>query len=338
MFVNKQWYVAATSEELSHNLFQRWLLNKPYAFYRTNGGDPVVFDDRCPHRRFSLSKGTLSGDVLTCGYHGLSFGPQGNCVRIPGQEKIPPQIRARKLPAVDKYGLVWVWLGDEDQADETLIPDFHWMEKDGWTVNRGYREMACNYQLLVDNLLDLTHETFVHKATIGHAELAEVPIEARRDEDTVHVDRIVRNCDPPPLFSQCVHFSGKVDRYQLIRFKAPSFVWIDARAVDTGSNDFSNGLRWEVMNLITPATTEKLHYFWGVSRAFGYGDDQTTEKIQKAIEQTFDEDQTILEEQHKLLKLDGPHDLMMAVHNDRGVTLARRMVNERIDHENGVHA
>ena len=328
MYLKNRWYVAATSAELGRNLIQRWLLDEPYVMFRSDNGDPVIFDDRCPHRRFALSKGVLSDDTLTCGYHGLSFGPDGSCTRIPGQIKIPAQIKARKPPVVEKHGWVWIWPGDADQADEGLIPDFRWMEKDGWSVNRGYRQMDCNYQLLVDNLLDLTHETFVHKATIGHAELAEVPIEARRENCTVHVDRIVRNCDPPPLFSQCVNFDGKVDRYQLIRFQAPSFVWIDARAVDTGTNDFEQGLRWEVLNAITPATPDRLHYFWGVSRAFSYGDDATTEKIQRAIEQTFDEDQIILEEQHELLKLDGTDDLMMNVNNDRGITLARRMVAE----------
>jgi phenylpropionate dioxygenase-like ring-hydroxylating dioxygenase large terminal subunit len=335
MYLKNQWYVAATSAELGNSLIQRWLLDEPYVMYRTQAGKAVVFDDRCPHRRFALSKGVLDGDTLTCGYHGLSFSPDGTCVRIPGQDKIPSQIRARSVPVVEKHTWVWIWPGDADKADESMIPDFHWMEKEGWTVNTGYRQIACNYQLLVDNLLDLTHETFVHAATIGHAELAEVPIEARRENGTVHVDRIVRECDPPPLFAQCVDFSGKVDRYQLIRFRAPSSVWIDARAVDTGSNDFDTGLRWEVLNAITPATPDRLHYFWGVSRAFGYGDESTTAKIQVAIEQTFDEDQVILEEQHKLIKLDGAENRMNAVHNDRGVVLARRLVEERMAAEAG---
>jgi len=330
MYLKNQWYVAATSAELGRELLQRWLLDEPYVMYRTEAGDPVVFDDRCPHRRFSLSKGVLAGDTLTCGYHGLSFAPDGACIRVPGQEKVPAQLRAHRIPVAEKHTWVWVWPGDPDKADEALIPDFHWMDEDGWTVNVGYRQIECNYQLLVDNLLDLTHETFVHAATIGHAELAEVPIEARRENGTVHVDRIVRACDPPPLFAQCVKFDGKVDRYQLIRFQAPSFVWIDARAVDAGTNDFDTGLRWEVMNAITPAAPNHLHYFWGVSRAFGYGDDSITERIQGAIEQTFDEDQEILEQQQRHLDLDGSEDMMTNVHNDRGVVLGRRLVEECI--------
>lgn len=335
MYLANQWYVAATSAELGNNLVQRWLLDNPYVLYRTETGKVVVFDDRCPHRRFALSKGVLDGDTLTCGYHGLSFAPDGTCIRIPGQEKIPPQIYARSIPVVEKHTWVWVWLGEPDKADVSLIPDFHRMNKSGWTVNTGYRQIECNYQLLVDNLLDLTHETFVHAATIGHAELAEVPIDARRENDTVHVDRIVHECDPPPLFSQCVDFDGKVDRYQLIRFQAPTSIWIDARAVDAGSNDFETGLRWEVLNAITPATADRLHYFWGVSRAFGYGDEATTAKLQVAIEKTFDEDQIILEEQHQMLKLDGIENRMNTVHNDRGVVLARRLVEERMAKDAG---
>jgi vanillate O-demethylase monooxygenase subunit len=330
MHVRNAWYVAARSGEVGRKLMQRWLLDEPYLLYRTEDGRAVVMDDRCPHRRYALSKGNLQGDVVECAYHGLAFAPDGACVRVPGEKKVPRGIRTRMVPSVERHAWVWVWPGDPDKADPALIPDFHWMDKPGWNCIEDHREMACHYQLVTDNLLDLTHETFVHQRTIGHDELAEVPIECRRENGRVHVDRIVRNCTPPPLFSKCYRFNGNIDRYQLIRFEPPSFVWIEVRGVEAGSNDFSTGLRWEVMNAVTPATRDSCHYFWGVSRRFAQDDEDLSKMLYVGIQNTFDEDQRVLEVQHKLIQSDRPGALMTTVRNDRGVVLARRMVEELV--------
>ena len=329
MYLRNQWYVAARSGEIGNTPLQRWLLDEPYVLYRTQAGEPAVLDDRCPHRRFALSKGRLVGDVLQCGYHGLSFAPDGSCVGIPGQDKVPPQIRARTLPVVERHRWVWVWPGDPGLADPDEIPDFHWMDAPGWTCTDDYRQIACHYRLLVDNLLDLSHESFVHTATIGHAALAEAPIESRREDDLIRIERIVPDCSPPPLFAKAFKFEGNIDRYQIIRHQAPSFIWIDARAVPAGSNDLDSGLRWEVLNAITPATADATHYFWGLSRHFKQDDGNLTEMLHAATERTFDEDTDVLETQHSMMKSDRPNHPMIHVDADRGVVLARRLLEER---------
>jgi vanillate O-demethylase monooxygenase subunit len=330
MYIRNTWYVAARSSEVGRTLLQRWILDEPYVLYRTEAGRPVVMDDRCPHRRYALSRGNLKGDALECAYHGLTFAPDGVCIRVPGEKKAPRGIAARLVPTVEKHRWVWVWPGDPAKADPRLVPDFHWMDAADWDCFDDRREMACHYQLVTDNLLDLTHETFVHQATIGHDELAEVPIETRREDGRVHVDRVVRNCTPPPLFSKSYEFDGNIDRYQLIRFEPPSYVKIEVRAVETGTNDFSRGLRWEVLNAVTPATPDSCHYFWGLSRRFAQGDQEMTRMLYAGVQRTFDEDQRVLEVQHRLIRTDRPGTLMTTVHNDRGVVLARRMVDELI--------
>lgn len=334
MYLRNTWYVVARSAELGRELMQRWLLNEPYVMYRTEDRRPVALDDRCAHRRYALSKGTLIGDNVRCNYHGLVFDPDGACIKIPSQDKVPPQICNRSLPLVEKHRWVWAWMGEPEKADESLIPDFHWMDEPGWTVNEDMRQFDCNYRLVVDNLLDLTHETFVHAKTIGHEELAEAPIvEARRENGSVKVDRMIGNCTPPPLFSQAVEFKGNIDRYQSVSFEAPCFVWIDARAVDTGSNDLDSGLKWEVMNALTPATDTTTHYFWGLSRHFAQDDEALTTKLQGALEFTFDEDAVVLKIQQEMIESDPPGTLMMNINADRGVTLARRMMDELMENE-----
>ena len=108
----------------------------------------------------------MIGDQIQCGYHGMRFDESGKCTSIPGQSNIPPQMKARSYPVEERYGWVWVWMGEPELADVELIPDYHWNEADGWTPVNGYMIFDAEYILLVDNLLDLTHETYVHQRTI----------------------------------------------------------------------------------------------------------------------------------------------------------------------------
>jgi len=97
MFLRNQWYVAAWSHEVGRALLSRRIAGEPIVLYRTEGGRAVAFADRCPHRLAPLSRGRLVGDALECGYHGIAFADDGRCIRIPGQEAIPKDARARAI-------------------------------------------------------------------------------------------------------------------------------------------------------------------------------------------------------------------------------------------------
>ena len=111
-------------------------------------------------------------------YHGLTYGPDGKCVLIPGQDRIPVKAVVKTYPVVERYKLVWIWMGDPEKADPALVPDVHWMDSPGWVAAEGYHHVAANYKLLNDNLLDLSHETYVHGKTIGHDSVAESPFDS----------------------------------------------------------------------------------------------------------------------------------------------------------------
>jgi phenylpropionate dioxygenase-like ring-hydroxylating dioxygenase large terminal subunit len=133
--------------------------------------------------------GKLVGDELRCHYHGLRFAPDGRCVRIPGQDHISAGAKAKTYPLVERYHWIWIWMGDPARADPAAIPDFHWLDDANWGAKSSYLHVDANWQLIVDNLLDLTHLAFVHETTIGNAaiaENAEVKVEAeRRRRDAV---------------------------------------------------------------------------------------------------------------------------------------------------------
>src|SRR6266436_621659 len=132
MFLKSFWYAAAWSNEIEHSLFARTICNEPMILYRTQAGIVICMEDRCCHRRLPLHMGRLIGDSVQCHYHGLTFEPQGRCIKVPGQELIPPSAQLRTFAAAERHGLVWVFLGPKDLADEAKIPDYHWITDSNW--------------------------------------------------------------------------------------------------------------------------------------------------------------------------------------------------------------
>ena len=104
MFLKNHWYVAASTSEIGRTPLRRVIMNEPVVMYRTEDSTAIALEDRCPHLRLPLSMGKLVGDdVLQCYYHGLRFDRTGACVRVPGQDLIPPSARIKSYPLVDRY-------------------------------------------------------------------------------------------------------------------------------------------------------------------------------------------------------------------------------------------
>ena len=339
MFLKNTWYAAAWGQEVGRELLQRWVTGEPIVLYRTEAGEPVALEDRCPHRRFALSKGTLKGDAIQCGYHGLVFDCGGKCTHIPGQANIPPRLRVRTYPIAERWKLVWVWMGDPEAADESLIPAFPWLDDpDDWRPVTGTVHMDAHYQLLVDNLLDLTHETFVHKNTIGNFAVAETPMTVKIEEPNVHVERVMRDIPAPPLFEKVRGFKDNIDRWQIIDFLPPSNIVIDARAVPAGTNDLDRGLRWHVINSITPENESSCNYFWSVSRCFELENETIDTLIEDQIIATFMEDKGVLETQQHMIETDDPDRRIYDINADAGAVAARRIVKKLIEGERAAAA
>src|SRR5258708_1118507 len=118
-----QWYVVAGREEIGRKLLARRMLDQPLVLYRTEDGRPVAFPDHCPHRFMELSKGKLVGDDVQCPYHGMQFGPDGKCTKIPTQGGVPAAMQVRSFPLIERGLWTWIWMGDAQKADPALIPD-----------------------------------------------------------------------------------------------------------------------------------------------------------------------------------------------------------------------
>jgi phenylpropionate dioxygenase-like ring-hydroxylating dioxygenase large terminal subunit len=117
------WYAVAWSHEVKHELAARTLCDRDVVLYRRLDGELAVLEDACWHRLLPLSMGSLQGDQVACGYHGLVFNAAGRCTYMPAQETINPSACVRAFPVLERHRLVWVWPGDPALADPGKMPD-----------------------------------------------------------------------------------------------------------------------------------------------------------------------------------------------------------------------
>lgn len=336
------WYAVAWDHEVVRKPIARTIGGQPLALYRTAEGKPVALADACWHRLAPLSMGTVEGkDGIRCPYHGIVFNSAGRCVSMPAQETINPSATVPSYPAVQRYRYIWVWRGDPTLANPDLIPDMHQMDHPEWTGDGLTIHAECNYQLIVDNLMDLTHEEFVHGSSIGQKELSESDFVTTHDGSTVTVSRWMLNIDPPPFWKKNINdkfpgYSGKVDRWQIIRFQAPSTICIDVGVAKAGTGapegDRSQGVNGYVMNTITPETDRTSHYFWSFQRNYCLDSQLITTQLRNGVHGVFGEDEVMLKAQQAAIDANPSYEFYN-LNIDAGGMWVRRILEQMLQAE-----
>lgn len=339
MFLRNFWYVAAHDHEVQRQmLFRRTILDQPIVFYRTEQGRPVALEDRCCHRHMPLSNGRLKGDNVECTYHGLLYDPSGACIHVPSQTTIPGEARVRSYPLVERYHWVWIWMGDPALADPDQIEDYHWTDDPDWRAKGERLDLAGNYQLLVDNLLDLTHLQFIHPTTLGTDAVAAAVVKTEREDRLVRVTRWVLDSPPPPFFQKAGGFAADqhIDRWQIIEFTPPAFVRLDVGGAVAGTGaqqgDRSQGFSMRNLNAITPETAKTTHYFWAQAHDFKIDDPTVTELLFQQVHTAFLEDIAAIGAQQANMDR-FPDTPQLDLNQDSGGLQARRIVDNLLVEE-----
>lgn len=339
------WYAAAYDVEVGRSLLARTVCNQKLVLYRQTDGRVAALEDACWHRLLPLSMGRLDGDEVVCGYHGLVFNAEGRCTHMPSQETLNPVACVRRFPVAEKHRFVWIWPGDPALADEALIPDLHWNHDPAWAGDGKMIRVKCDYRLVIDNLMDLTHETFVHGSSIGNRAVAEAPFVATHGDRTATVTRWMENIEAPPFWAgqiqQARGHQGPVDRWQIIRFEAPCTVAIDVGVAPAGSGalprdggDRSRGVNGMVLNTITPETDNTCLYFWAFARNYSLGEQRLTHQLREGVAGIFREDEFVLEAQQKAIE-EHPDHKFYNLNIDAGAMWARRLIDRMVDAERG---
>ena len=340
MFLRNSWYVAAFDNEIGKEPLARTLLNDPVVLFRTEDGTPVALEDRCCHRALPLSMGKIVGNDIQCGYHGLTFNASGTCVRIPGQKKIPPGAAVRSYPLVERLKWVWIWMGDPALADESLIPDWWWADHPDWASIKGCDGnplyVKCNYELITDNLMDVSHLSYVHTSSIGNAAVAENAPNTERSERRITATRWVPDQPAAPFYQKAGNFKGNVDRWIVTITDLPCFTVNDAGSVEKGTDARAGhrdaGVEMRVLNAPTPETEATTHYFYQHARGFEVNNPEWDEIYRTQFTDVFLEDKVILEAQQENMSRE-PDGLQIDINDDAPCIAVRRALRDLIKAE-----
>ncbi|MEC3981009.1 hypothetical protein [Amycolatopsis sp. H20-H5] len=200
----------------------------------------------------------------------------------------------------------------------------------------------CDYRLVLDNLMDLTHETFLHGSSIGNDAVAESPFTVEHTDTTVTVRRWMRGITPPPaILAEMRHRfadydGGPIDRWQIIRWHAPATIVIDAGVAiaDTGAEqgDFTWATRGYVVNTITPETDRTANYFWLRLRDHSLEDEEFTRAQVELVHSVFEEDRAMLDAQQNAIDAH-PRYAFYNLNIDAGGMWVRRLLDRLIGTE-----
>ena len=344
-FIFNEWYVAAFTHEIGRTLRKRKILGRNVVLFRTAAGKPVALEDRCAHRSFPLSASKLDGDTIVCGYHGLRYDAEGNCIEVPSQRNCPKGIGVASFPLVDRGPLTWIWMGAPELADPGRIPHQPWLEAADWERSQGYFALPASYISLHENLLDLTHLSYLHAESFGTADYASAPYEVViEDEAETHgrgayprfvLNRRVVPTTLPPVWAQSTGISGPTAaRVVSSEFVSPALHVVTVRFHDTAvPADARPELEVRTAHIATPETLTSTHYFIVHGRDFARGEPAVTQFMHEQLFKAFAEDVAGLTAIEQTLAEAADEAYEISIASDRAAVAMRRYLKRRSDHE-----
>ncbi|UUX95468.1 aromatic ring-hydroxylating dioxygenase subunit alpha [Aquabacterium sp. J223] len=326
-----RWWVAGFSWELKDKPLARTFLGRAMVLFRTPDGRVGALEDRCCHKELPLSCGAVEDAGLRCGYHGLLFDTGGRCIEIPGQDRIPAKAKVRSYPLVERDKILWVWIGDTPDAQPADQPPAYPVHSDPrYQYGGDSFHYDAPWQLIHDNLLDLSHLGYVHTKTIGGNPTVHMNAKLTVDGqgEVVRVVRLMPNSEPPPTYSAAWPFTGRIDRWQEVEFRVSHLlIWTGAMDVGTGRFDDPEreGFHMRGFHGVTPETEGSAHYFWTIATNPHPDKDNVTQLVVDQTAATFYEDKDVIEAQWRNQQR-FPVREQIDIHVDIGPNRARRVI------------
>lgn len=338
MYLRNCWYVAAWSKDIGRELKGETFLGEKVVLYRQQDGTPVALEDACPHRKLPLSSGNLKGDLVECGYHGLTFDCSGKCIDSPTQRGMTPRRAVvRSYPVVDRYRMLWIWMGDPALADPNKIfPVMNFDDPTWGLTDGGVMDINCHYLWVCDNLLDPSHVAWVHVSSFAGAGTDEEPLNIEKTDCGVIVSRWIENKPPSPYYANLVAFEGDCDRLQHYEMCLPAIGLNKSIYTPVGTGGYDKEPVDETFinisyNFMTPIDEDRTRYFWFQHRNSDPDNQEMSKFMNDGAYMAFNEDREVLEKVHLGMKnATTPHiDLGL----DAGAKQFRRILDRAIEAE-----
>lgn len=334
-FIRNTWYVCARSTDIGRALTPRTILGEKIVLFRRGDGTVAALEDACPHRKLPLSQGSLQGDTVVCGYHGLTFDGSGTCVAAPTQpDAVPRRARVAAPPVRERYGFVWVWMGEPSLAAATPLLEIPDYDNPAWGRTAcGALDIACHYLWITDNLLDPSHVAWVHQGSFAGAGTDNVPLEITERDDGIVVWRWIRDRPAPPYYAPFLAFEGPCDRKQHYECRLPSIAINKSIYAPAGTGGDDNALPPSAFvnfsyNFMTPVDADHALYFWFQHRNSRPDDTAMSEAMFQGATTAFNEDKDVLEAVHRGMKTARTPAINLGL--DAAAMRFRKMVERRI--------
>jgi phenylpropionate dioxygenase-like ring-hydroxylating dioxygenase large terminal subunit len=332
IFLQHCWYAAGWTDEINRTPQERMVCGEKLVLFRRADATVAALSGICPHRFASLSVGKLiAGDAIECPYHGLRFDSHGNCVHNP-HGVVPPAVRLKAYTVVERYSLVWLWWGDTASAVDELIPDFSCLIDSRYRTIHGTIQTGAHYELVTDNLMDLSHVGFVHAGGIGSESIQNGKHQVFQTGTTIDSNRWCPDALAPPVWDALFGNYGKsVDHWLDMRWDPPASMLLDVGIAPAGGAR-QGGIAMLGAHILTPQTESSTAYLWASARDFARTDENIDAGLRASITQAFiTEDKPMIEQVQRNMgdrSFDQLNPLLLPF--DKGGVLARRMLADLV--------
>lgn len=338
-FIKNIWYVAAWDYEVeAGKAAARTIAGEPVALFRDSKGKIFALEDRCPHRHAPLSLGRIEGDELRCMYHGLKFAKSGQCTHLPAANAPPANMNVRSFPVVEKSGWIWIWLGAPDKADPALIPDAWGIDNPAYKMETGALDYAADYQLINDNLCDLSHVDYVHETTLKAASGAPWSQELPKITTLDNGIRVARWMIAHPIAPEN---PMRVDTFSTYDYLLPGLFIMRSSSFPAGTaQTFAFGPpkgdpmfeRLE-QQAVTPIAPGRSRYLFASGLPARFVDMPILQGVFDVIKAAFAEDKRMIEGQQAIWDRTAPGRAKVHIPQDTGPSMFRRMILRKLREE-----
>jgi phenylpropionate dioxygenase-like ring-hydroxylating dioxygenase large terminal subunit len=285
-YLRNVWYMAGWASEVGRSILSRKILDEELILFRQGNGKPVALADLCPHRFAPLSRGTIIGDFVRCGYHGLQFDATGRCVKQHFSSVAPAQARVKSFPIVEQDQIVWLWMGNPEEANLSLIPRFPYLTSPQYKATNGMSKINAYYELITDNLMDLSHGEFIHPDFGGVLHLGKHTV--RQEQHTVHSNWWTPDVEPTFVINLWwPENGGRVDHWLDMRWDPPASMFLEVGSTRPGQPR-DQGFHQPSVHILTPETDSSTHYFWNGGLPADHF--QNMDELNKILAHAFDEE------------------------------------------------
>jgi phenylpropionate dioxygenase-like ring-hydroxylating dioxygenase large terminal subunit len=345
-YVRNAWYMMGWIKDFpAGSPIPVTLLDEHLVLFRQTTGRLVALEDRCAHRLAPLSLGRVEGDDIRCLYHGLKYAGTGACNEMPGHKSIPRTMCVRSYPVVERFSASFVWMGDPAKADEALLPPFVGYEDPAWHMLPGRMDYDVQYELIQDNLLDLSHIAWVHRNSFGGGDpetnraWAEAEVRISALPRGVRVERWMKNSRTRPSLESMI--GPRCDALNSFDYLVPGYFLLTSSYYHTGAAERAGSERPAeepvfssfTAQAVTPITARQTSYFfcfgpWAKQEGAG----QQKEVFLQLAYLAFGEDRDMLSGQQKVIDAD-PARAMKLFDVDKAPILYRRLVDKLMTEE-----